>query len=174
MDPALLVILGLLALTAIAVGAGGLLLFGSRYLARSGAPAFSSCLVASVWGLGACIFLSVFGPLVYWAIVMRKFRLSAGKAILACLPPMMLLGPVAAVPLAFQISEIRVGRELARRSICQANLNTIAKAIDAYRSKCGTMPDTLQTLVDAGLIDAKAIRCPAASSGRPCDYVYLP
>ncbi len=58
--------------------------------------------------------------------------------------------------------------ELARRTVCSANLRGIAQAADAYRLEHGTDYAWLDNLVAEGSLTPKQLRCPSFDSNPNC------
>jgi len=132
-------------------------LSASRF--QVGALFLIACLFALA-GLGLCLILGprkVYTPgfLYGCSFIVLLFLLAGAWAI---------MGP----------SFVRA-REFARRARCAENLENIYSAIEAYRqSHQGEYPPTLQSLVEAGLLDAERLHCPGTPAGSGIGYEYFP
>ncbi|KKL27038.1 hypothetical protein LCGC14_2389170, partial [marine sediment metagenome] len=73
---------------------------------------------------------------------------------------------------AILIPSIGRARELAQRSICAANLNTIGKGFHIYLAEYEFMPPDVDTLISQGTA-AQAFVCPSAKANRTKDYFFL-
>jgi len=66
-------------------------------------------------------------------------------------------------------------RELAKRSQSMANLKGIGGGMFVYAANHGdTLPPSLETLLDAKLIQANQLKSPCEKTGRAISYVYVP
>ena len=65
-------------------------------------------------------------------------------------------------------------QDQARQIKCVSTLKRIAVAVILYSNAHDAFPESLQELVDAGDLQARDLRCPAADAlGRECDFFYF-
>ena len=85
-----------------------------------------------------------------------------------------LIIPIVLTPLTLATLMPALGRaqELARRSQCGSNLNTIGKGMMIYMAEHEEAPPDIDTLIRQGTSE-KTLKCPSAKGKRRCDYFFL-
>jgi len=81
---------------------------------------------------------------------------------------------VTAMSTAILLPSLARARDLAKRSVCAANLKGIGNACHIYANgNAGRFPPDLDTLVGEGAISPRVLRCPSAGEDEDA-YVYIP
>ena len=128
--------------------------------------------------LGICALVPVLGialglaAIIIGIVALATKRPGKGMAITG-----LVLGGVAptmttALLVAILLPALGRAMELARRSVCAANLSSIGKAVLIYQAEHEAMPPDMETLIRSGT-SPKAFDCPSADKGRASDYFLL-
>jgi hypothetical protein len=121
---------------------------------------------------------AVTGPVVMflmsWAaagIMLKLPGKAVRKVVLKTVIPVLLLCAVCAT---IALLPARAGRRRAAlRAQCAERLRAIHQACDAYERTEIKRPESLQALVDAGLLDKDYVHCPARGPDEP-GYIFVP
>lgn len=101
-----------------------------------------------------------------------KGRRASGRGLDAAIAVLVGLGSVMAAQ--WVISPPGRTRAVAYRSMCQANLRSVHAASEMYRANFRAAAPDVAALVSAKFLSPSTVKCPAAASGRTCDYLFVP